>query len=214
LGREKIPMISCWSCNQETGDKTFCPACAKIQPGRPRDFFAVLGLSSRYHVDMPALEKSYRDHSRLVHPDKFAKASPKERRFSLEQSTLLNQAFKTLKDPTSRAEYVLKANGFAAVSEEAGKHGAGERLPLEFYEEVMEDREALMDAKMEGPEAVQKLADKVLARRAKTLETVDRAMTAWETSGAREALQPAVSELAKLKYYQRFLDEVEGKPHD
>lgn len=207
-------MPNCWSCNSEAGEHPFCPSCGKIQPGRPRDFFVLLGLTPGFHVDEAAVEKSYRDLSRKLHPDKFAKASPRERRFSLEQSTLLNQALKALRDPVARAEYLLKSNGLPVPSEESGKPGAGGRLPLEFYEEVMEDREALIEAKTEGSEAVKRLADKIIARRDQSLATIDRSFTAWEVSGDKGKLEPAATELAKLRYYARFLDEVEGKPHD
>jgi molecular chaperone HscB len=207
-------MAACWECQQEAGEGAFCAACGKIQPSRPRDAFAVLGIEPKYHFDHAALEKSYRDLSRKLHPDKFAKASPRERRFSTEQTTLLNQSLKALRNPVARAEYLLKTNGFPVPSEEAGRPGAGGRLPLEFYEEVMEDREALMEAKTEGPEAVQQLAQKITARRDAVLADIDQAFTAWETTGSREVLAPAATELAKLRYYARFLDEVEGKPHE
>jgi len=207
-------MAACWSCNQEAGEEPFCASCGKVQPARPRSFFAVLGLPAKFHLDEAALEKNYRDLSRKVHPDKFAKALPRERRFSLEQSTLLNQALKAVRDPVARAEYLLKTNGLPVPSEEAGKAGAGERLPMEFYEEVMEDREALLEAKTSGPDEVQKLASKITARRDAALSTIDRAFTTWEGNGDKSVLEPAATELAKLRYYARFLDEVEGKPHE
>jgi molecular chaperone HscB len=207
-------MPTCWSCQNEAGDALFCERCGKIQPSRPRDAFQLLGIAPRFHLDEATLEKSYRDLSRKVHPDKFAKAEARERRFSIEQSTQLNQAFKSLRDPTARAEYLLKTNGFPVPTEEAGKPGAGQRLPLEFYEEVMEDREALLEAKTDGQNAVDALAAKIVAKRDTTLGVIERAMTAWEVTGDRNALAPAATELAKLRYYARFLDEVEGRPHE
>lgn len=207
-------MPTCWSCQNEAGDASFCALCGKIQPGRPRDAFQLFGIPPRFHLEEAALEKSYRDLSRKVHPDKFAKADARERRFSIEQSTLLNQSYKSLRDPTARAEYLLKTNGFPVPTEEAGKPGAGQRLPLEFYEEVMEDREALLEAQSDGQPAVQRLAEKILAKRDATLALIDRAFTAWESTADRSALEPAATELAKLRYYARFLDEVEGRPHE
>ncbi len=207
-------MPACWSCQKEAGEKPFCEACGQIQPARPRDPFVLFGLAPRYHLDVAALDKAYRDLSKQLHPDKFAKAGARERRFSLEQTTQLNQAHKALKNEAARAETLLRQNGFSAPSDEAGKPGAGARLPLDFYEEVMEDREALMEAKERGEAAVQALAGKVIARRDASLAAIDAAFTAWESGGARESLAPAETELAKLRYYARFLDEVEGKAHD
>jgi molecular chaperone HscB len=174
----------------------------------------LFGLPPRFHLDEAALEKTYRDLSRKVHPDKFAKADARERRFSLEQSTFLNQAYKALRNPTTRASYLLQANGLPVPTEEAGKPGAGQRLPLEFYEEVMEDREALMDAKAADQSAVDALAARITTKRDHSLSLIDGAFLAWESSHERTKLEPAATELAKLRYYARFLDEVEGKPHE
>jgi len=207
-------MGNCWACSKEAGDEAFCPSCGKIQPARPRSVFTVFDLPLRYHLDEAALEKRYRDLSRRVHPDKFARADARERRFSAEQSTALNQAYKALRDPMARAGTLLQANGYPLPTEEAGKSGAGERLPLEFYEEVLEDREALVEARSQGPDSVGALAVKVTGKRDAALAIIDRAFAAWEAQGDRAALEPAATEFAKLRYYARFLDEVEGKPHD
>ena len=97
-------MTPCWSCQTPTDD-LFCPSCGKLQPARPKDAFAVLGLGApRFHLEAQAVEKAWRELSRKVHPDRFAKADAKERRFSLEQTTRLNDARKTLKNPVKRAE--------------------------------------------------------------------------------------------------------------
>jgi molecular chaperone HscB len=207
-------MAGCWSCGTEAGGGPLCAACGQIQPGRPTDWFEVFGLPDRFHLDVAALEKRYRELSKKVHPDRFAKAGARERRFALEQSTMLNQAFKGLKDATSRAAFLLKKQGFSTPADDAGKPGAGQKLPLEFYEEVIEDREALLEAKDVGPEAVQTLAARILARQQATVDAVDRAFSAWEASHSRDDLAPAETELAKLRYYARFLDEVEGRPHE
>lgn len=200
-------MATCWSCGQEPGPEPFCAKCGTIQPGRPRDLFQVLGLSRRFHLDEAEVESRHRQLSRKLHPDRFARATPRERRFSVEQTTLINEAVKKLRDPVRRAEYLLESEGVQIASEEKGSR----QLPLEFYEEVMEDREALLEAKTEGPEAVRALTEKILARRALALATVEKALTAWEGGAGPGVLEPAATELAKLRYYARFLEEVEGR---
>jgi molecular chaperone HscB len=207
-------MPACWSCGVEAGPDAFCASCGRIQPAREKDAFALFGVEPRFHVDRPALEARFREHSKKLHPDRFAKADARERRFSLEQTTLLNKAWKTLKDDTLRAEQLLRMHGLKVASDEAGTPGAGGRLPLSFYEQVMDDREALEEAKATSPEAVQALAAKVMARRDASLGLVDAAFIAWESSGDVAALTPAETELAKLRYEARFLDEVEGRSHD
>lgn len=205
-------MPGCWSCGQEAGAEAFCAACGKLQPARPRDHFEVLGLERRYHLDPAQLDARWRELSRRLHPDRFAQAPARERRFSLEQSTALNQAYKTLREPARRAEYLLRTEGFEVAGDEGAR--AGEKLPTEFYEEVMEDREALLEAQAEGGEAVSQLAARVEARRAETVAAIERAFSDWERTGNRQALEPAVARLARLRYFARFLDEVEGGAHD
>jgi molecular chaperone HscB len=204
--------MTCWSCGQQAGEDATCAACGRLQPPRARDHFEVLGVPRAFHLELPAVESRFRELSKKLHPDKFAKADAKERRLSLEHTTRLNQAWKALKDPLVRAEYLLKSEGFEVAGEEGSK--VGRKLPLEFYEEVIEDREALVEAKASSPEAVRGLGAKVTARRDRALAVVDRAFLGWEASGDRTVLEAAALELAKLRYYARFLDEVEGRPHE
>ena len=75
------------------------------------DHFETLGLPRRFAVDLPDLERRFREQSREVHPDRFATASPPERRAALERSTALNDAYRTLKDPLRRATYFLELRG-------------------------------------------------------------------------------------------------------
>jgi len=75
---------------------------------RTRDFFGVLGLARKLKIDAADLEQRYRALSRQCHPDYFYNAPAAERRASLERSSYLNDAYRTLKNPMSRIEYLLK----------------------------------------------------------------------------------------------------------
>jgi molecular chaperone HscB len=75
---------------------------------RTRDFFGFLGLARKLKIDAADLEQRYRALSRQCHPDYFYNASAAERRASLERSSYLNDAYRTLKNPVSRIEYLLK----------------------------------------------------------------------------------------------------------
>jgi molecular chaperone HscB len=75
---------------------------------RTRDFFSFLGLARKLTIDAADLEQRYRALSRQLHPDYFYNASAAERRASLEKSSYLNDAYRTLKNPVSRIEYLLK----------------------------------------------------------------------------------------------------------
>ena len=89
-------------------DAHFCPQCTKILSiGRHGDYFSFLGLPRKLNIEQNDLEQRFRGLSRQFHPDYFFNASPAERRASLERSSYLNDAYRTLKNPVSRLEYLL-----------------------------------------------------------------------------------------------------------
>src|SRR5947209_19359802 len=133
----------CWSCGDSRAPMdALCPACGKVQPPPPPqgvlDKFAVVGLPRAYELDERALEESFRALSRKLHPDRFARATPRERRFSLEQTTILNDANRTLRDPVKRAEHLLALRGVKVAGEERGSSAS---MPAEVLEQAMADRE-------------------------------------------------------------------------
>src|SRR5712692_7513784 len=105
-------------------DAHFCPQCTKILSlGRHGDYFAFMGLPRRLNLDSAELEQRFRSLSRQFHPDFFYNATTAERRASLERSSYLNDAFRMLRNPISRVEYLLTLEGVAAKGpEEAGQH--------------------------------------------------------------------------------------------
>src|SRR6516225_12473093 len=76
-----------------------------------RDYFDVLGVKRAYHLDPAELEARYLALSRQTHPDRFAKALPRERLEAVVRNTELNDAYKVLKHDIKRAEYLLKLEG-------------------------------------------------------------------------------------------------------
>ena len=203
---------TCWSCGASRAPTdAICPACGKVQPPPPAkgvvDKFGVLGFPRAYDLDERALEESFRTLSRKLHPDRFARATPRERRFSLEQTTILNDAYRTLRDPVKRAEHLLELRGVKVAGEE---RGAGAKMPEEFLEQAMEDREKLLEAKMDGgPAAVERLAQGVRGKRQQAMDEIAKVLR--EESVADKDLQRAAQLLARLRYYARYLDEVEGR---
>src|SRR5438128_9495480 len=189
---------TCWSCGGAVAaSDALCPACGKVQPppgaGTQPDRFATLGFGPSF--DEPAgLDEKFRALSRKLHPDRFARATPQERRYSLEQTTRLNEAYKTLKDPVRRAEHLLSLRGVQGDP----------KMTPEFLEQTMEDREKLLEAKMSG-EPLDALAAGVREKRDQTLLDVRRLV---ENGGD---LSRAAELLARMRYYARYLDEVEGR---
>ncbi len=123
----------------------FCPSCRKLQPvGRSEDYFSLLGLPREFGIDLPELERRFRELSRLLHPDRFARAEPRERRLSLERATRLNDAFRALRDWRQRAGYLLRLSGTDVFAE--GRTFADP----DFLEEQLEWREQLAVANSDG----------------------------------------------------------------
>ncbi len=101
---------SCWSCGTMRAVH-FCEACGKVQPPAPVDYFTFFGLPRKLDLDVAVLEKDFYELSRKLHPDLNAQAGSQEQEWSLQQSSLLNDAHRTLKDPIKRTEYLLKLEG-------------------------------------------------------------------------------------------------------
>ena len=136
-------------------DAHFCPQCTKILAiGRHGDYFSFLGLPRKLNVNPADLEQRFRGLSRQFHPDYFFNASPPERRASLERSSYLNDAYRTLKNPVSRLEYLLQLEGLAARSPEE----ASKQVPPDLLEEVFalnEELDEIRDMRASGTPAEQ-----------------------------------------------------------
>ena len=103
---------ACWSCGAPLeGAGHFCASCAKVQPPARMDYFRFFGLMRKLNIDTGWLEKEFYRLSRKLHPDVYARASADEQSWSLQRSSLLNDAYRTLKDPIARTEYLLQLEG-------------------------------------------------------------------------------------------------------
>jgi molecular chaperone HscB len=135
----------CWSCGA-TRAVHFCSACGKVQPPVPVDYFTFFGFPRQLNLDTAALEKEFYALSRRLHPDLFGQADDQERAWSLEQSSMLNDAYRTLKDPIKRTEYLLGLEGIELeeqskqATEKARATGELKKqvVPPDLLEEVFE----------------------------------------------------------------------------
>ena len=103
------PSLSCWHCGQPVSS-IFCPACGSLQ-SPPAGFFSFFGLPEHLSIDPADLQRRFYHLSRQLHPDRYTRKSEREQQYSLEATAILNDAYRTLRDPIKRAEYVLKQNG-------------------------------------------------------------------------------------------------------
>jgi molecular chaperone HscB len=201
--------VRCWNCETETSGRPLCPACGRLveRPARATHF-DIFGLPAVYDVDVSALEKQYRELSLRLHPDRFAQAEAKERRLALEQTTALNAAYKTLREPVRRAFYLLKLHGVDLEQEGTGRRD----MPREFLEEVLELNEALEEAMgARDLERARGLATRVEARRQAALDEAVDQLRSLEGAPADEAgVKKASHALGRVRYFTRFIEQVEA----
>ena len=135
----------------------FCSSCGKVQPAVPVDYFTFFGLPRKLEIDSSLLEKEFYALSRRLHPDVFAQSESQERAWSLEQSSMLNDAYRTLKDPIKRTEYLLRLEGVELeeqskrATEKARATGEVKKqvVPPDLLEEVFELNMHLEELKMQ-----------------------------------------------------------------
>ncbi len=138
IGSVDSETATCWSCSSALRRaELFCANCGRVQPLSANiDYFEVFNLPKKLKLDGPALEREFYRLSRRLHPDVVARASQQEQEWSLASSSLLNDAYRTLKDPVRRTEYLLKLEGI--VSPDEGGAKKEDRVPADLLEEVFE----------------------------------------------------------------------------
>jgi molecular chaperone HscB len=157
------------------------------------DPFILLGLPRRFDVDLRAVEKTHRELSRTLHPDRYASAGATERREALMKAADVNEAWRIIRDPVRRAEAL-----FALAGVEVGETKEPKPDP-ELLMEVLEKREALADAKAAHDAGkVRELAAEITKREEKIESDLARAPT-FDAS--------LVTKLGEMRFYRRFVEE-------
>lgn len=180
-----------------------CAACGKLQPvDRREDHFSLFGLPRVYGVELADVERRFRERSRRVHPDRFAKAEPRERRFALERATRLNDAHRVLRDWRQRAGYLLRLASQDPFGNSRAVHDP------EFLEEQLELREALALAQADGDvERLRALARGAVERLAALEQELARMFEdeRWFSDHAADVAR----RLARARYYENLAADAE-----
>lgn len=105
-----------------------------------QSYFAIFDLPPRLTIDIGELERAFYARSRKLHPDLYVRKSAEEQVWSLRQSSLLNDAYRTLKDPIARTEYLLELEGVRRRDENKRDDASAKqsRVPADLLEEVFE----------------------------------------------------------------------------
>lgn len=163
--------------------------------------FELFNLEPSVDLDVAALETLHRKLAMEAHPDRIAGADAHTRRLAAERSAALNDAIKVLKDPVRRAFYLLELKGVKLDTEQAA---AQVKMPMDFLEEIMEQREALEAIRATRKlEAAHAMAKDISGMRTRVLETAQDALR-------RDDLATATVALGRVRYYTRFLEEVDA----
>ena len=145
------PLV-CWSCHERTIGTHFCASCGKmLRASAESDYFAAFALPRKLGIEVSALEQKFLQLSWKLHPDNFVNASEQERELSLQRSSELNDAYRVLRDPLARIEYLLQIAG------ERKEGQTKQQAPPELLEEVFELNESL-DELREARESGEHLA--------------------------------------------------------
>lgn len=208
----------CWSCSAAIDDSAlFCLACGKIQPANSINYYSVFGLVPVLNLDLGMLEHQFHKLSRKLHPDRFARAAAEEKEWSLAQSSLLNDAYRTLKDPIARTRYLLRLNGAEIGEEFAGRDKKDpSRAPADLLEEVFELNMQLEELRMGEEDAglrqsLSEAREKFLGLEDEVDEQLRAQWTAWDEGGetTRAAAQKTmVALLDRRRYLSNLVREV------
>jgi molecular chaperone HscB len=171
-----------------------------------------MGLEQRLQLDLKELERRFYELSRQFHPDFHQGKDETEKNISLENSALLNKAYRTLKDPYSRVEYLVHL-------EEGSKNSIAAKIPQEFLEEIFELQEALEEfrstedpdtqAKLEGKlqEAQKMLESRLLDLDKRLFDLFGR----WDEMADRKPLIQQLKEI--LSYRTYFINLIQDIQH-
>ena len=206
-------------------DVHFCPQCTKILTlGRQGDYFAFIGVPRRLNLDLADLEQRFRQLSRQFHPDFFYNASPSERLASLERSSYLNDAYRTLKQPISRIAYLLELEGMWTTADK-GDGNASKQVPPALLEEVFALNEELDEVRLlresgapveQWRPRLQRAAQPIEAKRAEHEAQLQTLSARWDalqpdaTDDARKAVLNALRErMLERNYINNLLGTIE-----
>jgi molecular chaperone HscB len=217
IGAKPLPpdTHSCWSCGSMRAAH-FCDSCGKVQPPVPVDYFSFFGLPPKLNLDVAALERDFYLFSRKLHPDLNAQAGSQEQEWALEQSSLLNDAYRTLKDPIKRTEYLLHLEGVEleeqskTATEQARATGEAKKqiVPPDLLEEVfdlnMQLEELRMHKKMgeDDPALIEEIGTQKLELETKHDALVQELQSYWKAWDAlidRGQDESTAKELAQVR---------------
>lgn len=180
-------------------------------PSISKNYFDFFSLQRKLGVDDAALQKRFYELSRQWHPDRFSRKSAEEQAQALEATSILNDGYRTLKDPVKRAEYLLTEEGFP-IGEQRSKD-----VPPELLEEVFELNMALEELKSGDEAARPQLEDakqNFVGLRGGIDQELEKLFSKYDASDAqsetaKQALQEIRGVLNRRRYIENLIRDVD-----
>jgi molecular chaperone HscB len=170
------------------------------------DYYALFGIPRGLNLSLDDLQKRFYDLSRELHPDRFMQKPEAERQRALDMSSALNDAYRTLKDPIKRAQYLLSQEGFD-IGEQRSRD-----VPPELLEEVFELNMALEEMRG-GDDSARPQLEQAEKNFTGMLAETDRELGAlfakYDAARSRDLLAEIRNVLNRRKYIQNLVTEVE-----
>jgi molecular chaperone HscB len=165
-------------------------------------YYEALGLEPKLSLDLDDLKVRFYDRSRQWHPDRFSRASAEEQHRALDMTAVLNDAFRTLRDPIARAEYFLKERGLE-LSQDA---------PPELLEEVFELNMALEELRSGDDSTRPQLVaaqERFQSMRAEIDDALAGLFSTFDASGDQDVLDTIRAALNRRRYISNLVREVD-----
>lgn len=177
-----------------------------MTPTLPADYFEVFGIERGLDLDVAVLQRKFYELSRQLHPDKFGAAAPEYQQYAIDATAQLNDAWRVLRDPVKRAEYLLKLEGLD-IGEQRSNN-----VPPELLEEVFELNMALEELR-DGDESSRPRLEEERDRFKQMLEATDNdlhgAFAKYDKKREAPILQEIRGILNRRRYIQNLVREVE-----
>jgi molecular chaperone HscB len=163
--------------------------------------FQIFELSPSLDLDTSELQKKFYELSKVFHPDRYAGKSQQETLYATRWSTALNRAYKVLRDPVARSEYVLDLNGFQRPEKTS--------VPLDLAETYFELQDLLLEQGDKKP--LQDFRAGLILESEQLEKQWQKLAAEWPNPPGQERLLKLHEHLNRRKYLSSMLADIEKK---
>lgn len=204
--------LECPHCNEKVATAEFCPKCGKILPVlETESLYEVLGYDRESLViDLADLEKRFFDLSKKFHPDRFANKSALEGQISHDRSSAINNAYRILKNPISRAKYFVE-KGLGSFEEKSAS------VPMDMADlffEVQDVLDTIRESDGNPPEAsvkeVEKAERELIQKVGELEKKLESIFSDYDSSPKQETLEKMKAILSERSYIKSFLRQIDA----